>query len=410
MAKRRTKTPSSQRKPRAKPSAGGSTGTWLAALLFLAAGGAGAWYFLRDGGGPSRAKWVPWKNAAAPAAMSPSTQRQAPAVRAAAAATPDAGPKPVAKPASTKSAAAPAAAPASLVEVKFAAPVAYPRSPGSWLEAQVALARRGFSCGSIDGVGGAQTVTAWQAFQAQEGLPETRWLDPRTCAALPLEEPATAKYSVIAADLDRLQPLSTSWLGKSQQTALEHETLLELLAERARSHPSLLKKLNPDFDWDRAKAGSVVVVPVAERTAPRAKAAALHVQLGAHTLQAYDADGRLIAHFPVSIAKKAEKRPVGELHVTVVIRDPNYTFDPEVFPESAEGRELGRKLVVPPGPNNPVGVAWIGLDRSGYGIHGTPNPEQVGRTESHGCFRLANWDARTLLEIAWVGLPVYVDP
>jgi lipoprotein-anchoring transpeptidase ErfK/SrfK len=72
--------------------------------------------------------------------------------------------------------------------------------------------------------------------------------------------------------------------------------------------------------------------------------------------------------------------------------------------------EPGRKLILAPGPNNPVGVAWIGLDRSGYGIHGTPEPEKVGRTESHGCFRLANWDARTLVELAWTGLPVVVEP
>ena len=77
---------------------------------------------------------------------------------------------------------------------------------------------------------------------------------------------------------------------------------------------------------------------------------------------------------------------------------------------AGEGRALGGKLHLPPGPNNPVGVAWIGLDRPGYGIHGTPEPEKVGRTESHGCFRLANWDARTLLEFAWVGLTVIVEP
>nr|WP_237023456.1 L,D-transpeptidase [Lacunisphaera limnophila] len=75
-----------------------------------------------------------------------------------------------------------------------------------------------------------------------------------------------------------------------------------------------------------------------------------------------------------------------------------------------EAQELGRRLIIPPGPNNPVGVAWIGLDRTGYGIHGTPEPEKVGRTESHGCFRVANWDARTLLRLAWTGLPVTVDP
>jgi lipoprotein-anchoring transpeptidase ErfK/SrfK len=147
-----------------------------------------------------------------------------------------------------------------------------------------------------------------------------------------------------------------------------------------------------------------------ERSGALAQPANLHISLSENTLEARDEAGNLIAHFPVSIARLAEKRPEGELHVTVVIANPDYTFDPDVFPESAEAREIGHKLVLPPGPNNPVGVAWIGLDRPGYGIHGTPTPEQVGRTESHGCFRLANWDARTLLEIAYVGLPVIVDP
>ena len=98
------------------------------------------------------------------------------------------------------------------------------------------------------------------------------------------------------------------------------------------------------------------------------------------------------------------------LRVTVAIPNPDYTFDPALFPESTEARGLDRKLSIPPGPNNPVGVAWIGLDLPGYGIHGTPNPEHVGRTESHGCFRLANWDARTLLSLVWVGMPVTVEP
>jgi lipoprotein-anchoring transpeptidase ErfK/SrfK len=102
---------------------------------------------------------------------------------------------------------------------------------------------------------------------------------------------------------------------------------------------------------------------------------------------------------------------VGEaLHVIAVAPDPNYTFDPAVFPESAEARELGRKLILQPGPNNPVGIVWIGLDKSGYGIHGTPRPEEVGRTESHGCFRLANWNARYLLQFVAVGTSVEVRP
>ena len=70
---------------------------------------------------------------------------------------------------------------------------------------------------------------------------------------------------------------------------------------------------------------------------------------------------------------------------------------------------MKRKLIIPPGPNNPVGVAWVGLSLPGYGIHGTPEPEKVGRTESHGCFRLANWNAATFSKSSWIGMPVYVE-
>ncbi|MCL4179842.1 MAG: L,D-transpeptidase, partial [Verrucomicrobia bacterium] len=89
---------------------------------------------------------------------------------------------------------------------------------------------------------------------------------------------------------------------------------------------------------------------------------------------------------------------------------PNYTCAPARFGRTAETRGLETKLILPPGPNNPVGTVWIGLNRSGYGIHGTPYPEKVGGAESMGCFRLANWNAEHLLKLAWVGMPVHVEP
>jgi lipoprotein-anchoring transpeptidase ErfK/SrfK len=157
-------------------------------------------------------------------------------------------------------------------------------------------------------------------------------------------------------------------------------------------------------------AGTTVQFPDAAYAEPRVKAAFISLSLTNRTLEAFDANTNLLAHFPCSIAKRMEKRPVGELRVAVLSPNPNYTFDPEVFPESPEARQLKTKLILPPGPNNPVGVAWIGLDKPGYGIHGTPSPEQVGRTESHGCFRLANWNAEYLLKLVSVGIPVYVEP
>jgi lipoprotein-anchoring transpeptidase ErfK/SrfK len=287
---------------------------------------------------------------------------------------------------------------------------AYPRAPVTWLEVQVALARQGVSGGPIDGIRGRQSGAALQAFQRREGLAETGELDDATRAVLLLDAPALVWASLAAEDLAGLQPLAKTWLGKSQQTALAHETALELATERFRAGASFLRRINPEFDWESLTPESLFVAPAVEFLGRLGRAARLEIRLEARVLEAFDASDRLIAHFPASIARKAEKRPVGELRVTVVVPNPDYTFDPAVFTESAEARELGRKLILPPGPNNPVGVAWIGLDRSGYGIHGTPDPAKVGYTESHGCFRLANWDAQTLLKLAWVGLPVRVEP
>lgn len=292
----------------------------------------------------------------------------------------------------------------------IAAPVPPTNAWRETLEAQVALARNGISPGSLDGLMGPQTAAAVRAFQRQQGLPASGALDTATRARLATGEPVTTNYVVTSADLARLQPLGTSWFAKSQQERLDFETVLELVAERFQAHPNLLRRLNPDQDWSRLAAGATVEVPhVSPPTVPN-RAASLRILLADRVLQAFDERTNLLAHFPCSIGRLAEKRPVGELKVTVLAPDPNYTFDPEVFPESAEGRELGRKLLLQPGPNNPVGTVWIGLDRPGYGIHGTPQPEQVGRTESHGCFRLANWNAELLLKLAWVGLPVFVEP
>ena len=287
---------------------------------------------------------------------------------------------------------------------------AFPRGPRTWVEAQVALAQRGFSGGAIDGIRGPQSTAALQAFQRREGIDPSGELNAATSERLILATPALEETSLTADDLASLRPVPVTWLEKSRQPSLAHATALELAAERHHAGPAFLRRLNPQVNWDEVLPETKFVAPAVARVEKSGAAARLTIRLGERVLEVMDREARVIAHFPVSIARKAEKRPLGELRVTVVVSDPDYTFDPAVFPESAEARELGRKLMIPPGPNNPVGVAWIGLDLPGYGIHGTPDPEKVGRTESHGCFRLANWDARTLLALAWAGLPVVVEP
>jgi lipoprotein-anchoring transpeptidase ErfK/SrfK len=257
---------------------------------------------------------------------------------------------------------------------------------------------------------GSQTRAAVAAFQRLQGLAVSRVLDTNTESSLKLEEPLLTDYVVTSNDLSRLQPLGKTWLAKSQQSALEYETILELVAEKAHSYPSLIQKLNPNVNWANVKAETVLKIPNVNYPEPDEKAAFVIIHLSDKYLEAFGSESNLLAHFPCSIAAKVEKRPLGELHVSVVAPNPNYTFDPAVFTDSPEAQSIGRKLILQPGPNNPVGDAWIGLDRPGYGMHGTPSPEQVGRTESHGCFRLANWDAEYMEKLVWVGMPVYVVP
>jgi lipoprotein-anchoring transpeptidase ErfK/SrfK len=316
---------------------------------------------------------------------------------------------------------APAAAPAAPVTKQPARPVVLTRiqppaatSPETravetLLEAQIALVDQGICPGSIDGVAGSQTVAALIAFQKKRGLPQTGLLDAQTKALLVITQPVTTEYTVTAEDLDRIMAIPKTWLGKSEQPRLDYGSIPELLGEKAFSSPQLIRSLNPGIDWSQISSGTTVTLPRVDYPSVIAKAAFVKISLQSCVLEAFDSATNLLVHFPCSIGRVAAKRPAGELHVTAIALNPNYTFDPTVFPESPEAQSVGRKLILPPGPNNPVGVAWIGLDRPGYGIHGTPAPEQVGRTESHGCFRLANWNASYLAKLVWVGMEVIVE-
>jgi lipoprotein-anchoring transpeptidase ErfK/SrfK len=283
------------------------------------------------------------------------------------------------------------------------------RSRREVLQVQVALAGQGISCGPLDGVLGRQTRAALRAFQQREGVMVTGELDPATMERL---KPGTIDYQTFvvgAQDLSRLHPVSATWLGKSQQQSLDYESILELAAERGRAHPNLVRLLNPEVQWDHVNVGTPIKLPRIEPAAVRGRAEFLRIRLAHRSLEAFDRTTNLLAYFPCSIAARIEKRPLGLLHVVKVARDPVYRFDPDIFQESEEARQVGKPLMLPAGPNNPVGTVWIGLDRPGYGIHGTPHPEAIGQAASRGCFRLANWDAEQLLELVSVGTPVLVE-
>jgi peptidoglycan hydrolase-like protein with peptidoglycan-binding domain len=173
----------------------------------------------------------------------------------------------------------------------------FPRPVQNIFEAQLALERSGISSGSLDGRIGSQTRAAIRAFQQRERIPRTGELDAATKAQLSLGSAPLAHYVVTSNDLARLQPLGKTWLAKSQQTALDYETLLELVAEKSHAHPVLIRQLNPSVNWTNAVAGTVLQIPNAERDDPPAKAAFVKISLSGKMLEAFGADTNLLAHF-----------------------------------------------------------------------------------------------------------------
>jgi lipoprotein-anchoring transpeptidase ErfK/SrfK len=290
-------------------------------------------------------------------------------------------------------------------------PVVVPAIPvrmsEDYLRLQIMLDRQNFSPGCLDGRTGTQSRLALRAWQKSRGLAATGEPDAAVWALTPADADAFVTHVVGAADFEGLAPVPKTWRAKAQVATLSHATVQERLAEQYHVSQRALKELNPAAAWPDPAPGTVLRVPRV-RPYPKVLAARIEIHLGGKYVQVLGYDGKLEAHFPCSIARDKAKRPVGELHVANAAENPNYTFKPELFAEDGEASSIRGNLLIPPGPNNPVGVAWLSLDRPGYGIHGTPHPEDIGRTESHGCFRLANWNARKLLAMVTIGLPVTV--
>jgi len=293
---------------------------------------------------------------------------------------------------------------------KAAPPKPVSRPIANTLELQIALARAGFSPGSIDGALGAQSRQALLAYQQAQRLPTTGTFDPATQAKLEITEPVYNRVALHKADFARLDPPLTSWKERGTRSRMSYHTILEMVAEKSMSDPDLIQHLNPTIDFAALQAGTQILAPFMPPVRIRTPISHLRISLTERTLQAIDTQGSIAFHSPVSIARSVDKRPSGELRVKVRVADPNYTFNPAILSGTATREGITQKFVIQPGANNPVGSVWIGLNLPSYGIHGTPEPEKVGRTESSGCFRLANWNAETVLDLVQVGTAVYVTP
>jgi lipoprotein-anchoring transpeptidase ErfK/SrfK len=125
------------------------------------------------------------------------------------------------------------------------------------------------------------------------------------------------------------------------------------------------------------------------------------------SLTVTDPEGKIVFYAPVTTGSEHDPLPIGEWKVNGVQMRPTFHYNPALFWDADPSHS---KAPIPAGPNNPVGVVWIDISKDHYGLHGTPEPATVGRTESHGCVRLTNWDALKLAAMVKPGTRVVFTP
>jgi lipoprotein-anchoring transpeptidase ErfK/SrfK len=160
--------------------------------------------------------------------------------------------------------------------------------------------------------------------------------------------------------------------------------------------------LNPGQHFEP---GDEITVPDVLSAKPPAKAASITLLKRERVLRVLDREGGALAQFPVSLGQGRDELPEGKLRIVSELKDPVFHYDPALIRES---KPTHTKAKIPPGPNNPVGIVWLGLSKPHYGIHGTPSPEKVGRMETNGCVHLTNWDAVKLASLVAPGVPLDV--
>ena len=273
------------------------------------------------------------------------------------------------------------------------------------VKAEVLLDRLDLSPGVVDGKGDENAGKAIVAFQRSRGLTVSGKLDQATWDKLceSTSGPVLIAYTVTEDDVRGpfMRKIPRDFDHMTHLHALSYRSTSQLLAEKFHTSEEFIKQLNPGRTLDRA--GTVITVPNVVDARPEGQVFRIEVDKPVKVVRAFGRNDELVAFYPASIGSTEKPAPSGTYRIRQVVKNPTYHYDPQF---KFRGVRAHKKLTIAPGPNNPVGLVWIDLTKASYGIHGTPRPEEISKTQSHGCIRLTNWDALDLAKRVRKGTPV----
>lgn len=281
------------------------------------------------------------------------------------------------------------------------------------LRIQIFLDEKMFGPGKIDGQMGQFTRKAVAHYNFGYDLKYDNYYKVINESNAVIDELFTT-YTIKEEDFNFVGEVSFEPSEQAEIDYLYYRSILEFAAERFHSDEKYLTKINPEIDWEKATAGTVINVPNVtpfkiedikkDKSFQRERKLSKRLVIVDTTqkLVAIWEKKKILATFPITPGQEKFIHR-GSWVIQNMITTPTFRWDQSML---ETGKRSNEAHLLPPGPNSPIGIFWAGLNKGGIGLHGTSSPHTIGRSRSAGCVRLANWDVVRLSNLVRPGAKV----